>query len=103
VGVAESLHARHEVTPRAHHLAALGPRPLDPVEHGVWKEAAAGIDVYRQRWGIRQREALGPVHDQPTWPTARLIDHVRAANVVEMARARLGRREPHTLELDRGR
>jgi hypothetical protein len=103
VGVAEPLHARHAVTPRAHHLRALGPRPLDPAAQGVWKEAAAGIDLYRQRWGIHQAEALGPTHDQPTWPTARLVDHLRAANVVEMARARLGRTEPRALELDRGR
>jgi conjugative relaxase-like TrwC/TraI family protein len=103
VGVAEPLHARRDVTPRARHLRALGPRPLDPVAHGVWKEAASGIDRYRQRWGVREPDALGLTGDQPRWPTARLVDHLRATQVVELARARLGRTEPRALELDRGR
>src|SRR6202042_986658 len=48
VGVAESMHRRRDVTPGCHLLDALGPRPVDPDAHGVWRGAAMEIERYRE-------------------------------------------------------
>jgi hypothetical protein len=102
VGVAEPLHRRADVVPGGHLVEALGPRPLDPRAHGVWREAARAIEAYRQRWGLtRTHNALGL--DDPsslaTLGAARLADHARTTRGVAAARARLGRREPPAVEL----
>jgi conjugative relaxase-like TrwC/TraI family protein len=107
VGVDESLHQRRAVVPSGHLLRALGPRPVDLTDHAVWREAACAIDAYRQRWGVTHSAAPLGVDDAggelSTFTTTRLIDHLRTANQVETARARLGQREPLVMELDRSR
>jgi len=105
VGVAEPLHQRREALPRPHHLRALGPRPLDPAEHDVWLGAARAIEDYRARWGVqRSVEPLGVGRDElAALPPARLAHHLTALRQVEVARARLGRREPVAVELGLGR
>jgi conjugative relaxase-like TrwC/TraI family protein len=104
VGVAEDPHPRRLVVPASHVVRALGPRPLDPSRHAVWREGARAIGDYRQRWQVRDTAtALGHEHGQPGWPTGRLVDHLRASATLEAARARLGRREPLVPELGRGR
>ena len=68
VGVAEPMRQRRDVTPGRHLLGALGPRPLDPDAHGVWRGAAKEIDQYRERWGLTQpttRSAPSPGHHSP--------------------------------------
>ena len=107
VGVAEPLHQVRAVVPAAHHLRALGARPVDPVDHEVWVDAAAAIDAYRVRWGVgRSPEPLG-TDPSPSGlaslPTLRLADHIRLARRLEVARSRLGRREPATIEHGLGR
>jgi len=107
VGVAEPLHRLRAVVPGAHHLRALGSRPVDPLHHEVWVDAAAAIDAYRVRWGVgRSPEPLGtdPSSTCPaSLPTLRLADHIRLTRQLEVARSRLGRREPATIEHGLGR
>ncbi len=60
VGVAEDTRTLRSVTPGGHLLEALGPRPVDRVDHAVWREAARVVDDYRDRWQVgRGSDALG--------------------------------------------
>ncbi len=104
-GVAEPLHQRRDALPRGHQLRALGPRPVDPGHHGVWVDAAKTIEAYRERWNVtRSDEPLGAGRDGlAALPTARLADHLTTLRHVEVARARLGRRDPAMVELGLGR
>jgi len=106
-GVAEPLEQRRTVVPANHHLRALGPRPVDPHDHAVWLGAARSIDAYRHRWGLtRAAEPLGekvPAQQLGALPADRLADHVRTERDVAIARARLGWREPATVERGLGR
>ena len=106
-GVAEPLQQRRTVVPANHHLHALGPRPVDPEKHAVWLGAARSVDAYRERWGLtRASEPLGervaPQH-LAALPAGRLADHVRTEREITVARARLGWREPATVERGLGR
>jgi conjugative relaxase-like TrwC/TraI family protein len=107
VGVAEPLHRRADVLPGGHLLQALGRRPLEPRAHEVWRDAARAIEGYRRRWGLtRAPDAFGlgdPPRQPSTLGAARLADHVRTMYAVDVARARLGRREPPAVELFLGR
>ncbi len=105
LGVAEPLHQRHDALARAHHLHALGPRPVDPVEHEVWVGAAQTIEAYRERWGVQRSsvETLGVGRDRlAALPAARLADHLSTLRQIDVARVRLGRRDPAAVELARG-
>ncbi len=104
-GVAEPLHQRRDALPRARHLHALGPRPVVPTDHEVWLDAAHTIEAYRERWNVtRPDEPLGLGRDElAAVPPARLADHLTTSRHVDVARARLGRREPVTVELGLGR
>ena len=106
-GVAEPIHQRRSVVPANHHLHVLGPRPVHPADHEVWVDAAAAIDAYRVRWGIaRAPEPLGTgpaPSDLASLPAARLADHIRISRQLEVARTRLGRREPAAMEHALGR
>jgi conjugative relaxase-like TrwC/TraI family protein len=102
-GVAENSYPMSTVVPGPHLLRALGPRPLDVGQHALWLEGARSINAYRARWRVVGPETLGASHCQPGWSTDRMVDHLRTADVMESARARLGRREPMMIELDRGR
>jgi conjugative relaxase-like TrwC/TraI family protein len=106
-GVAEPLEQRRTVVPANHQLRALGPRPIDPDDHAVWLGAARSIDAYRDRWGLtRATEPLGekiPPQHLAALPADRLADHVRTERDVAIARARLGWREPATVERGLGR
>ena len=51
VGVAEDRRTLRSVVPGGHLLATLGPRPLDPVDHEIWRGAARAIDDYRGALG----------------------------------------------------
>ncbi len=90
-----------------HLLEALGPRPVHPADHAVWRDAAKVIDDYRARWGVpRGSDALGTddrASGISSLPTARLIDHLETTRHIEVARQRLGWRAPRQHEMDRGR
>lgn len=102
-GVAEPLQARRDVLPANHHLRALGPRPVDAGDHALWTETARALDAYRARWGLeRSPEPLGSGSLTSLSP-ARLADRVRMERRLDLARARLGLRQPQALELDLGR
>jgi conjugative relaxase-like TrwC/TraI family protein len=106
-GVAEALQQRRTVVPGNHHLRALGPRPVDPDDHAVWLGAARSIDAYRERWGLTHAteplgEREGP-QGLAVLPADRLADHVRTRREIDVARARLGWREPVTVERGLGR
>jgi conjugative relaxase-like TrwC/TraI family protein len=107
VGVAEDSRTLRSVVPGGHLLATLGPRPLDPADHGVWRTAARAIDDYRAHWGVKDgRDALGGdalPSGIASLPTARLIEHLQTARHIEAARQRLGWRPARTHEMDRGR
>ncbi len=104
VGVAEPLQPCRTVGPANHHLRLLGPRPVDPDDHEVWRGAARAIDAYRDRWGLgHATEPLGPAASLASLPATRLADHVRTERQVATARARLGWREPLTAERGLGR
>ena len=107
VGVAEDVHPLRRVVPGGHLLDALGPRPVDPVDHAVWREAAGVIDAYRSRWGVPQGiDALGAAampSGISSLPTPRLVDHLHAARSVEAARQRLGWHATRALEMGRSR
>jgi conjugative relaxase-like TrwC/TraI family protein len=106
-GVAEPLRQRRTVVPTNHHLRALGPRPVDPDDHAVWLGAARTLDAYRDRWGIsHEGEPLGDAarfQHLSALPADRLADHIRTERDVAAARARLGWREPMTVERGLGR
>jgi conjugative relaxase-like TrwC/TraI family protein len=107
VGVAEPLHRRGEVVPGGHLVQVLGPRPLEPRAHDVWRGAADVIEEYRRRWGLtRGPDAFG-LGDTPLPRTAlgarQLADHVRTMDAVGTACARLGRRQAPAVELFLGR
>jgi conjugative relaxase-like TrwC/TraI family protein len=104
-GVAEPIHQRGDALPRTAHLRALGPRPVRPADHEVWMDAAQTIDAYRERWSVtRSDEPFGVGRDElAALGPARLADHLTTLRHVEVARARLGRREPVTVELGLGR
>jgi conjugative relaxase-like TrwC/TraI family protein len=101
-GVTEPLQQRRAVVPANHHLRALGPRPVDPGDHAVWVGAARTLDAYRGRWGLtRATDPLGGAgRTTPlaTLPADRLADHVRTEHALATARARLGWRDPATVE-----
>ncbi len=107
VGVAEPTHQLRRVVPGDHLLAELGPRPLDPGDHEVWRSGAVAIEAYRRRWGVtRSTDALGDDARRlgpASLPAARLADHVRTERQVAEARQRLGWRAPQVMEMDRGR
>jgi deazaflavin-dependent oxidoreductase (nitroreductase family) len=102
VGVAEPLQPRRSIVPANRHLRALGPRPVDPDDHAVWRGAAHALDAYRERWGVphaaeppdvpRAAPALASL------PATHLADHLRTEREVAAARARLGWRIPMTAE-----
>jgi hypothetical protein len=106
VGVAERLHPRAAVVPGNHLRRTLGPRPLEPVAHRVWMEAAGAIEGYRARWGVEgsSAEPLG-VTRLAALPADRLADHLRTTRRIDEARVRLGWRPPRQAEigLDLGR
>ncbi|MFZ0250699.1 MAG: MobF family relaxase [Acidimicrobiales bacterium] len=101
-GVAEPLQQRRAVVPANHHLRALGPRPVAPGDHAVWLGAARRLDAYRERWGLTGARGLLGDTDRTVRPAAmpadRLADHVRTEHALAAARARLGWREPVTVE-----
>ncbi|MGA2303773.1 MAG: MobF family relaxase [Acidimicrobiales bacterium] len=107
VGVAEDRRTLRSVIPGGHLLVTLGPRPLNPVEHEVWREAARAIDDYRGRWGVADgADALGGdalPSGISSLPTDRLIDHLQTARHIEVACQRLGWRAARTHEIDRVR
>ena len=107
IGVAEDVHTLRSVVPGPHLLEALGPRPVDPADHAVWRDAATVIDEYRARWGVpRGSDALGTddrASGISSLPTARLIDHLETTRHIEVARQRLGWRAPRQQEMERGR
>jgi conjugative relaxase-like TrwC/TraI family protein len=107
VGVAEDNRTLRSVVPGPHLLDALGPRPVDPTRHEVWREASHAIDGYRERWGVAKgADALGVAglsSGISALPTERLVDHLRVARDVEVACQRLGWRAVRTYEMDRGR
>jgi hypothetical protein len=106
-GVAEPLQQRRNVVPANHHVRALGPRPVDPDDHAVWLGAARNLDAYRERWGLTHAteplgDREGPRH-LATLSAEHLADHVRTGREIAVARARLGWREPVTVERGLGR
>jgi conjugative relaxase-like TrwC/TraI family protein len=107
IGVAEDCRTLRSVVPGAHLLATLGPRPVDPETHEVWRDAAHSIDDYRHRWGVaKATDALGVDRLSSgisTLPTERLVDYLRVTRHIEVACQRLGWRPARTLEVDRGR
>ena len=106
-GVAEPLQQRRTVVPTNEQLRALGPRPVDPDDHAVWLGAARTLAAYRDRWGLSHEvEPLGDAarfQHRSALPADRLADHVRTEREVASARARLGWREPVTVERGLGR
>jgi hypothetical protein len=104
VGVAEPLWQRRTMVPANRHLHALGPRPLDPDDHVVWRRAACALDAYRDRWGLaRTQSPRGESPNLAGLPADRLADHIRTEREVAAARARLGWREPVTMDRGLGR
>jgi conjugative relaxase-like TrwC/TraI family protein len=107
IGVAEDVRTLHSVVPGGHLLLALGPRPVNPTDHEVWRDAARAIDGYRRRWSVsRGGDALGSdglTSGVSSLPTDRLVDHLRTARHMEVARQRLGWCGPLGHEMERGR
>ena len=107
IGVAEDIRPLRRVVPGGYLLAALGPRPVNPRDHQVWLDAAHVIDGYRRRWEVtKSADALGLDRLSSgiaSLSSDRLVDHLRAAQRLEVARQRLGWRATPTHEMDRGR
>ena len=106
-GVHEEVHALREVVPGGHLMRALGPRPVDPSRHEVWRGAAQSLEAYGKQWGLRRvGDQLGQEQSSgalSTFPTSRLVAHLEMTRQLETARQRLGWRPPRELEIDRGR
>jgi conjugative relaxase-like TrwC/TraI family protein len=107
IGVAEETRPLRSVVPAGHLFDALGPRPINPASHQVWREAARAIEDYRTRWSVpRGQGVLGDAGLRAgisSLPAERLVEHLRTSRQIEAARQRLGWRHPRALELDRGR
>jgi conjugative relaxase-like TrwC/TraI family protein len=107
IGVAEDARSLRSVMPGPHVLRELGPRPVNPSEHELWRDAALAIDVYRRRWGVvHGGDALGVAalpSGVSSLPTERLVEHLRVARDVELTRHRLGWHASLVHEMDRGR
>jgi conjugative relaxase-like TrwC/TraI family protein len=107
VGVAEPAGPLRPLVPGGHLLRALGPRPVDPDAHAVWRDAAMAVETFRQHWGVTtSADALGVdalASGLAGVPVNRLVDHLRTAQHIETARRRLGWREPRSIEMERGR
>ncbi|HUC05649.1 MAG TPA: MobF family relaxase, partial [Acidimicrobiales bacterium] len=99
-GVREPALALRSVMPSPGVLRTLGPRPIDPQGHHVWKSAANTVEQYCTRWRVDDALSLRTLH---SLPTAQLVDHLRMTRAVDEARARLGRATLQVMELDRGR
>jgi hypothetical protein len=106
-GVYEEVHALREVVPADHLLRALGPRPVDPEQHEVWRGAAQSLQAYGKQWGMgRPGDEIGRAQSCGAWSTystARLVAHLEVTRQLETARQRLGWRPPRELEIDWGR
>jgi conjugative relaxase-like TrwC/TraI family protein len=107
IGVAEDTYSLRSVVPRTYVLEALGPRPVNDIDHAVWRDAADAIDGYRTRWHVSAGgDALGAdslASGISSLPTDRLIDHLETDRHIEVARQRLGWRGSRGLEMERGR
>jgi conjugative relaxase-like TrwC/TraI family protein len=107
IGVAEDIRTLRSLVPGGHLFEALGPRPVDPADHEVWRDAARVIDGYRGRWNVGQgSDVLGTdrlTSGISSLPTARLVDHLQTTRHMEAARQRLGWRAPLGHEMGRGR
>jgi conjugative relaxase-like TrwC/TraI family protein len=107
IGVAEDVQPLRAVVPGDHLVAALGPRPLDPDAHVVWRDAARAVEQYRLRWRVKDgADALGVDRRRvaiSSLPTDRLVHHLQTERHVETARQRLGQRAARGLEMERGR
>jgi hypothetical protein len=107
VGVIEDVRPLRSVVPGGHLRGALGPRPVDPVEHEVWRDAAHAIDAYRRQWGVKDAtDALGVntmASGVASLSTERLVAHLRTTRQIEVARQRLGWRVARERDMDRGR
>lgn len=87
-------------TPPDYLTEQLGPPPPDGIERAHWAEAASAVQVYRERFGVRDaHDALGPESDDPWQAAAR--DH--AAQKLWAASRHLGIGEDRDLYLGVGR
>jgi conjugative relaxase-like TrwC/TraI family protein len=107
LGIHEQVHALREVVPPGHLLRALGPRPVDPERHGVWRGAAQSLESYGRQWGVGH---VGDALDleqrngsMSSFSVPRLVAHLEMSRQLETARQRLGWRPPHRLEIERSR
>ncbi len=64
-------------------MRALGARPDDPRKKEAWARHARTVAAYRDRYGVTSDDALGPAPDG----IAQKIDHARAAQAIQRARA----------------
>ncbi len=107
LGIHEEVHALREVVPPGHLLRALGPRPVEPEQHSVWRGAAQSLESYGRQWDVsRVGDALDMEQRNgslSTFSVPRLVAHLEMSRQLETARQRLGWRPPHRLEIERGR
>lgn len=82
---------RLALEPPLHLRTMLGPLPEDPQAAAAWKSAARAIEDYRERWGIKERHAMGINHNfsggkaqrdeaVATWAVIHEYRRVRAAH-----------------------
>jgi conjugative relaxase-like TrwC/TraI family protein len=107
IGVAEDVRTLRSVVPGGHLIEALGPRPVHPADHEVWRDAARAIDDYRGRWNVcKGNDVLGTdglASGISSLPTERLVDHLRTTRHLDAARRQLGWRATPGHEMQRGR
>jgi conjugative relaxase-like TrwC/TraI family protein len=90
-GVAEPLVALEPVVPPGYLLHALGARPLGHAGQQRWRDAALGIERYRQRWDVGDRDdALGRDVRLAGLSVPRLADHLRVRALIEREARAMG-------------
>ncbi len=83
-GIAEPVQAIGRIVAPRYLLRALGPRPLHHRAQAAWRDAALGIERYRERWAVGDANyALGPDNDLGRMSVSQLADRIRVSQLIE--------------------
>ena len=88
------------LNPPAYITQTLGERPRDPVKRAEWDKAVRGVENYRLRYGVRDKDSA--IGEGPSGVAARAA-HQRARRRIEEAQRRVGVRSVRAASRSIGR